>query len=155
MGPGGPLRVVAPAVEPVTRSALEGTWRSGLGSVMRLVGTGAGGLAGTYASAVGDEEGARPLVGFHGGPQADRSIVLGFVVRWPAAASIAAWTGRYDPDADVIRATWLLVTEADAADAWCATRVGADEFHRPDAEDAGEGEETATAGERAGRAGRA
>lgn len=141
-----PLRLVTATVEPGARLVVEpgtapavaGMWRNELGSVLRLTGISGGGLAGTYESAVGEEHGARPLVGFHGAPQADRSIVIGFVVRLPVAGSIATWTGRYDPDSQVIRTTWLLVTESDAADAWSATRVGADEFHRAGAEHDGD-----------------
>lgn len=130
------------AVEAIATVAVEGTWRNELGSVLRLTSTSGNGLAGTYESGVGEDPGARPLVGFHGAPQADGSMVLGFVVRWPLAGSVAVWTGRYDADADLLRATWLLVTDGDAADAWSATRVGGDEFHRRDADAAAVGDGT-------------
>lgn len=109
-----------------------GTWRNELGSMLHLEEGPADGLTGTYRSAVGAPREPRPLVGFRGSPGSDGALVLGFVVGWPVAGSVAVWSGRYDPDADVVRATWLLVHGEEPAEDWSATRVGADEFRRVD-----------------------
>lgn len=117
---------VAPAAAPT----LEGVWKNQLGSRLRLTVGEDGSLAGTYESAVGGTRLPQPVVGKWEDGVPGGEVVVGFVVRWPAAGSLAAWVGTFDHRVDHIRASWLLVEGRPATDTWGATRTGEDEFRR-------------------------
>lgn len=107
-----------------------GTWHSELGSELTLVEEGDGVLHGTYRSAVGRTRMPQPLMGTCV-ERADGSAMVGFVVAWPATVSLATWTGRYQPVAEDIVATWLLESGSTDATIWRATNLGCDVFRRP------------------------
>ena len=109
---------------------LDGVWRNQLGSRVRLVAELDGSLAGTYESAVGDTRLPQPLLGQCEAVAPSGPVVLGFVVRWPAAGSVAVWAGTIDDRLDRIHASWLLVEGREAPGAWGSTRTGTDEFRR-------------------------
>lgn len=116
----------------------EGTWRNALGATMTLVATPDGVLSGSYDSAVGPVAGRYALTGrFDAAPPADAHAAVGWVVIWDNASgnqhSVTTWCGRYDPDADLLHATWLLTAEGSEHTGWCSTRVGQDLFTRVEA----------------------
>ena len=117
-------------IAPATEGTLDGVWRNELGSQLRLFVEPDGSLVGTYESAVGGTRQQQPVTGSSGVRAPDGEVVLGFVVRWPGAGSLAAWAGTFDHRADRIHASWLLVEGCQAADAWGSTRTGVDEFRR-------------------------
>jgi Avidin family len=115
------------------RSPVAGLWLNELGSRLMLDEPVDNALSGTYASSVGVTRDPQPLTGYCL-RQRDGSAVIGFVVHWPAADSLATWTGRFKPGDDRILAEWILEAGATPSTAWQATRLGHDEFHRSDGE---------------------
>ncbi|PVZ06838.1 avidin/streptavidin family protein [Actinomycetospora cinnamomea] len=116
----------------------EGAWRNELGATMRLVASPDGLLTGTYESHVGRAAGRYPLAGrFDPAPPADAHAAVGWTVVWNNergnSHSVTTWCGRYDPEADLVHATWLLTAEGAEHTGWCSTRVGQDLFIRLDA----------------------
>lgn len=113
----------------------EGTWRNELGSTMTLVATPDGLLSGDYESNVGHVGGRYALAGrFDATPPSDAHAAVGWVVVWNNGSgnqhSVTTWCGRYDPDADLLHATWLLTAEGPDHAGWCSTRMGQDVFAR-------------------------
>jgi hypothetical protein len=128
----------------------DGTWRNELGATMTLVASPDGMLTGVYESHVGLAAGRYPLAGrFDASPPADAHAALGWTVVWDNeqgnAHSVTTWCGRYDPDADLVHATWLLTAEGAEHTGWCSTRVGQDLFVRLDARARREGSAPADA----------
>ena len=116
----------------------EGAWRNELGATMTLVASPGGLLTGTYESHVGRAAGRYELAGrFDPSPPADAHAAVGWAVVWNNergnAHSVTTWCGRYDPDADLLHATWLLTAEGAEHTGWCSTRVGQDLFVRREA----------------------
>lgn len=110
---------------------LEGIWENQLGSELVLEDDGEGGLTGTYRSAAGATPDARYLVrGTYDVMTCGPCRVLGFVVSWGEHQTITAWSGRFDPAEDTIRASWLMTTESDEAGEWRSTFTGHDTFRR-------------------------
>jgi len=74
---------------------------------------------------------------------------VGWTVVWNNeegnAHSVTTWCGRYDPDADLVHATWLLTAEGAEHTGWCSTRVGQDLFVRLEAQARHEGSTPADA----------
>lgn len=118
--------------DPGPDASLDGVWRNQLGSRLRLVAELDGSLVGTYESAVGDTRLPQPLLGQWETVAPSGPVIVGFVVRWPAAGSVAVWAGTVDHRLDRIHASWLLVEGREATGAWGSTRTGADEFRRAD-----------------------
>lgn len=112
---------------------LTGNWRNQLGSELRLVADGEGGLRGGFRNAIGVGAGERhDLVGCYDPASAQDSTVLAFVVEWPAAHSVTAWSGQFHPEEGTITASWVMTSEAGPGDEWKATLVGRDVFWRND-----------------------
>jgi hypothetical protein len=110
---------------------LEGTWSNQLGSYLTLEVDGMGGLRGTYRPGAGSVAGnTYPLAGSYDPRPSANATVLGFVVDWTEVHSVTVWSGQYQSDDVVIRATWLMATETDVGDEWKSTYVGHDIFHR-------------------------
>jgi hypothetical protein len=110
---------------------LSGDWRNQLGSQLHLVAGEDGSLSGTYHSGTGDPIAeVHPLAGRVDLCWATGTAVLGFVVSWPAAHSVTAWSGRFEPVTGEIEAIWVMATEAEGSPAWMGSRVGHDRFHR-------------------------
>lgn len=123
------------AGRPAGRRGPGGTWRNALGATMTLVAEPDGLLTGTYCSPVGIAVGSYVLAGrFDPEPPADQHAAVGWSVVWNNERgnrhSVTTWCGRYDPDADVLHATWLLTAEGAEHTGWCSTRVGQDLFTR-------------------------
>ncbi|MDD7939571.1 avidin/streptavidin family protein [Actinomycetospora lutea] len=128
----------------------EGTWRNELGATMTLIASPDGLLTGTYESHVGRAAGCYRLAGrFDPAPPEDAHAAVGWTVVWNNelgnAHSVTTWCGRYDPDADLLHATWLLTAEGAEHTGWCSTRVGQDLFVRLDARARHEGSASADA----------
>jgi hypothetical protein len=119
------------ATQPAARvlHTVVGSWRSELGSELELHNTD-GFLTGRYASAVGTVHDPQPLIGFCTPPSGRGTVVVGFVVRWPATGSLTTWTGRYDSDTDRMNMTWVLESATPSPTAWRATHLGQDEYRR-------------------------
>jgi hypothetical protein len=120
---------------------LSGLWYNQLNSQMTLDDDGKGGLTGHYSSGVGEcASGVEcSLIGAYDTSPSGRTAV-GFVVAWSSGlvsgSSVTAWSGQYDPDRDMIVATWLLTGPGVSPSAWNSTLIGQDWFRRdPHAED--------------------
>jgi hypothetical protein len=120
---------------------LSGVWYNQLNSRMTLEDDGKGGLTGQYSSAVGEcPTGLEcSLIGAYD-TSPSGAIAVGFVVAWStefgSGSSVTAWSGQYDPDRDMIMATWLLTGQGVGQSPWNSTLVGQDWFSRdPHAED--------------------
>ena len=109
---------------------LSGTWHNELGSRLILTAGLEGHLTGAYAPGVGESPEERPLTGFWHQAAPGAPTVVGFVVAWPASHSLTTWAGRHDPGSDSISASWLLVGETPADEAWRSTNLGHDLFSR-------------------------
>lgn len=111
---------------------LEGTWDDELGSELVLEDEGGGLLAGTYRSGTGATAGAAySVVGSYDATASGPGPVLGFVVNWGEHHSLTVWSGRYCPEDETIRATWLMTTaQNEEKDEWRSTFVGHDTFRR-------------------------
>jgi hypothetical protein len=125
--------MTAPAPEERRRPG--GVWRNELGATMTLIATADGLLTGSYESRVDRASGRYGLAGrFDARPPADAHAAVGWVVVWSNEAgnehSVTTWCGRYDADADLLHATWLLTAEGSEHTGWCSTRVGQDLFTR-------------------------
>ena len=119
---------------------LRGIWDNQLGSELSLEDDGEGGLTGTYRSATGVSPGATYLVrGAYDVVTPGPCRVVGFVVSWGEHQTVTAWSGRFDPEEDTIRASWLMTTESDEAQEWRSTFVGHDTFRRRSSQRAGGG----------------
>ena len=102
---------------------------------MTLIPGSDGALAGSYESLVGHAVGCYALAGrFDPSPPPDQYAALGWVVVWTNdhgnEHSVTTWCGRYDPNADLLHATWLLTAEGSVHTGWCSTHVGQDIFRR-------------------------
>ncbi len=111
-------------------SRLGGVWYNQFGSRLELLADPSGGLSGTFQSGVGGVAGAHPLTGFYDSSPEGHDPVIAFVVCWPEAHTVTAWSGHYHVGDDLIEATWLLTGEASEWGEWRATRVGQDLFGR-------------------------
>ncbi|PPQ65803.1 hypothetical protein CVT26_000389 [Gymnopilus dilepis] len=125
-------------------SDLSGTWKNELGSTMTLTADGAGGLTGSYNSAVGKAEDFYILTGRYDAsapvPRAfDKGKVKGTSLGWVVtyrnsklnAHSTATWSGQYFGGADEkIVVQWLLTTSSTTDSAWSSTNVGTNTFRR-------------------------
>jgi hypothetical protein len=87
---------------------VSGLWFNQLGSRVMLNVDEDGRLSGSMHSNVGGVEGEYAVIGSFDA-SVDATIgVIGFVVDWYPVHSVCTWSGRYDPDADVIDVAWLL-----------------------------------------------
>ncbi|KAF7297532.1 Avidin family protein [Mycena indigotica] len=112
-------------------------WFNELASVMNLTANAAGGLSGTYNSAVGTAEDEYVLTGrFDTTPPSGTGVALGWVVAYKNslldAHSTAAWSGQFYAGAteleDIILTQWLLTTSTTPANNWESTNVNTDTF---------------------------
>jgi hypothetical protein len=118
-------------------SKLSGTWYNELGSKMILAVDGAGGLSGSYYSAVGDAQDFYILAGrYDNAPPSGAGTSLGWAVTFynnkNNAHSTSTWSGQYFNDAsgERILTNWLLTSSTPAASVWNSTNIGNDTFTR-------------------------
>jgi Avidin family len=110
---------------------LQGSWENELGSVLVLKDDGRGTLRGSYRTATEPNGQVEYRVrGSYDVTAVGTCKVIGFVVDWGSHHALTAWSGRYDPRDETIRATWLMTTESDEQDEWRSTFVGHDTFRR-------------------------
>jgi hypothetical protein len=106
---------------------IRGSWYNQLSSHLLLEADGSGRLSGSLRSGVGEAPNHFPLTGFFSPGLKAKGAVLSFVVSWTDVHSLTAWAGHYDPDENIITATWLLTG---ATDEWRSTNIGHDLFSR-------------------------
>ncbi|XP_053150777.1 avidin-like [Hemicordylus capensis] len=117
---------------------LAGTWVNELGSQMVLSASNAAGhFSGSYLTAVSASEKpirASKLKGSHHQTNRRAQPTFGFTVQWAFSDSTTVFVGQCFVDAsgqETLETTWLLQEEvASRADAWKATRIGKNVFHR-------------------------
>ncbi len=106
-----------------------GTWYNQLSSRVDLEADAAGRLSGSFHSSVGMVRGEHPIAGYFN-PTRDDGGTLGMVVSWRSASSVTVWSGRFEPDGEIISATWLLTGGPVGHDDWRSTVIGHDVFRR-------------------------
>lgn len=122
------LAAAACAAPPAPAAETGTLWRNERGSELRVDTVVDGRLTGAFRSSVGrvDEGTWYPATGFV------RGDVVGFVVDFGTAGSVAAWSGQIDGDR--MATQWHLsrdVADADeAAELWSSVLSGADTFRR-------------------------
>lgn len=109
---------------------LTGTWRNQLGSELRLVADGDGGLRGGFRNAAGVAEDYHDVVGTYDPTPHHDINVLAFVVKWQAAHSVTAWSGRLHTQDGTIAATWVMASGTAPCDEWRGSFIGHDVFRR-------------------------